>query len=198
MSTPCGYLELIVGPMFSGKTTRLIELYHEYKNQGKNVLVINYHADRRYHDTMLSTHNRVMIPCLFTDCLYEFISGSNLEYEKADVILINEGQFFSDLYATVLVMVEKSKKKVHVCGLDGDFRREKFGEIADLLPLCDHIIKLTSKCDRSCSSPALFSHRICGKTERVVIGSDSYIPLCRNCYIQATANRVSSENNISK
>jgi thymidine kinase len=200
MSTKSGYLELIIGPMFSGKTTRIIELYHKYKNQGKKVLVINYHADRRYHDSMLSTHDRKMIPCLFTDQLSELISVPNMEYETADIILINEGQFFSDLYAAVLFMVENSKKTVHTCGLDGDFRREKFGEILDLLPICDSIVKLTSKCNRGCLSPALFSHRICEKTERVLIGSDIYIPLCRSCYrdVNGINSGQVSENTISK
>ena len=62
-----GYLELIVGPMFSGKTTRLIEIYNKY--QQKNVIAINYSQDTRYSDTMLSSHDKKMIPCLFADNL---------------------------------------------------------------------------------------------------------------------------------
>ena len=61
------YLEIIVGPMFSGKTTRLVNLYNRYVNEQKNVCVINYSDDKRYHDTMLSTHDKVMIPCIFTN-----------------------------------------------------------------------------------------------------------------------------------
>jgi thymidine kinase len=190
MSEKQGYLGLILGPMFSGKTTRLIDLYYEYKNQGKNVMVINYDADRRYHDSMLSTHDRKMIPCLFTEKLQDL----NYECENTDVVLINEGQFFPDLYGSVLSMVEVSKKIVYVCGLDGDFRREKFGEMLDLLPLCDSVIKLTSKCANGCSVPALFSHRRSDEKEKVLIGSDIYIPLCRYCYKNANIR----ENNISK
>lgn len=229
MSEKTGYLGLIVGPMFSGKTTRIIELYYQYKNEGKNVLVVNYDADRRYHDSMLSTHDRVMIPCLFTDRLCDLVSTVNVDYthfsvenaeinvafslknrdevsdlnakmyKNADVILINEGQFFPDLYTSVLSMIEVSKKTVHVCGLDGDFRREKFGEILDLLPISDSITKLTSKCANGCSFPALFSHRISNEKEKVLIGSDIYLPLCRHCYVIAnTSVCIGEENTFSK
>jgi thymidine kinase len=196
MSTKTGYLGLIVGPMFSGKTTRIIELYYQYKNEGKNVLVVNYDADRRYHDSMLSTHDRVMIPCLFTDRLCDLINTVNGDYESADVILINEGQFFPDLYTSVVSMIEVSKKTVHVCGLDGDFRREKFGEIVDLLPISDSITKLTSKCANGCSFPALFSHRISNEKKKVLIGSDIYLPLCRHCYAIANTSVCIGEENI--
>ena len=176
-----GYLELIIGPMFSGKTTRLIELYHTYKNQGKNVMVINYSADKRYHESMLSTHDRVMIPCIFTDKLAGLTTVSNSEYNAADIILINEGQFFSDLYETVFHMVETSNKYVYISGLNADFRREKFGELLELIPICDNIVYLTARC-HDCNGKALHSHRICSSVEQVLIGSDIYVPLCRQCY----------------
>lgn len=179
-----GYLEIIFGPMFSGKTTRLIEVYNEYKKTGKNVLVINYDADRRYHDSMLSTHDRVMIPCTFTDNLSDITGSSATDYADADVILINEGQFFADLYSSVIHMVEISKKRVHVCGLDGDFRREKFGQLLDLIPICDNVVKLKSSC-HNCKESALFSHRMCNSQDKVLIGSDIYIPLCRHCYTES-------------
>jgi thymidine kinase len=62
--TDCGYLEIIKGPMFSGKTTRLLDLYKKYKFCGINTLVINYSKDNRYSDSMLSSHDKIMIPCL--------------------------------------------------------------------------------------------------------------------------------------
>ena len=91
-----GYLELILGPMFSGKTTRLIEHYKAYKYIGKKIVVLNYSLDMRYSTTNLSSHDHVEIPCVFAD---------NLSKEKwidADVILINEGQFFGDLVSSVI------------------------------------------------------------------------------------------------
>jgi thymidine kinase len=171
------YLEIIVGPMFSGKTTRLVNLYNRYVNEQKIVCVINYSEDKRYHDTMLSTHDKVMIPCIFTNKIADVWESIS----KSDIILINEGQFFVDLYDEVFKMVEIEGKKVHICGLDGDFLRKKFGNLSDLLPLCDEVIKLKAKCS-ICNEYAIFSHRITQEKQQVVIGSDNYIPLCRKCY----------------
>jgi len=177
-----GYLELIIGPMFSGKTSRLVGTYNYYtKNTEDRVLAINYIGDKRYHETLLSTHDSVTIPCEFMSSLRECV---NTEYiEKVDVVLINEGQFFEDLYECVCIMVEKLHKKVYICGLDGDYRRKKIGQMLDLIPICDSLVKLTSKCSL-CSNVALFSYRKSDDVEQYVIGSsDIYLPLCRHCYL---------------
>ena len=80
----------------------------------------------------------------------------------------------------MIELVEMHHKKVYICGLDGDFKRNKFGELLDLLPYCDNIKKLTAKCD--CGKDALFSHRLAISTDQVLIGSTNYVPLCRKCY----------------
>lgn len=178
-----GYLEIILGPMFSGKTTQLIQHYKKNKYIGKTVCVINYSEDTRYHDDMLSTHDKIMIPCTFLQKLGD-VDKSILD--SAHVIIINEGQFFEDLFEFVLEMVEKQNKSVYVCGLDGDFKRNRFGKILDLIPYCDKLTKLNSLCS-VCrdGTPGIFSHRITKETSQVVIGSDNYQPLCRKCYNQA-------------
>ena len=71
-----GTLELIIGPMFSGKTTRLIEIYNKYNRSSKKVVVINYVSDTRYHETMLSSHDRVTIPCVWADKLSTMFRNS--------------------------------------------------------------------------------------------------------------------------
>jgi thymidine kinase len=177
MENKNGFLEIILGPMFSGKTTHLVDLYNYYKKSGISVIVVNYSADKRYDDNMLSTHDLIMIPCIFIDNLSFNINNLLI----ADVILINEGQFFLDLYENVKTLVDEYKKRVHICGLDGDFKRNKFGNILDLIPISDSVIKLQSKCN-NCSKPAIFSHRKTKEIEQVVIGSYNYVPLCRNCY----------------
>lgn len=175
----CGFLEVILGPMFSGKTTRIIDIYNSEYKQGKNILVINYSGDTRYHNTMLSTHDKVMIPCVFSNTLKDVCSVDDIK--NVETILINEGQFFNDLYDVVYELVDTHKKKVFVCGLDGDFKRQKFGSILDLIPICDNVVKLKANC-KQCSNYALFSFRKSCEVEQVSIGSDNYIPLCRNCY----------------
>ena len=175
-----GYLEVILGPMFSGKTTYLINKYNDYMKQNKRVTVINFSDDTRYHDEMLSSHDKIMIPCVFSRTIGELLN--NEDVKNSDIVLINEGQFFEDLYDSVIYLIEKLNKRVYVCGLDGDFKRKKFGRILDVISICDKATKLHSKC-YTCESPAIFSHRISSETSQVVIGTNNYVPLCRKCYL---------------
>ena len=183
-----GYLELILGPMFSGKTTQLIQVYKKYLYIEKKVTTINYYEDTRYDSALLSTHDKIMIPCIQSSTIMKLWNDcENVHYNElreADVILINEGQFFEDLYESVIDMVENHNKIVYICGLDGDFKRNRFGKILELIPYCDKIVKLQSLCS-ICKNgnPAIFSYRITEESSQIVIGSDNYIPLCRACYI---------------
>ena len=105
-----GYLEIIMGPMFSGKTTKLIQVYKNYSYIGEKVAVINYSEDKRYTETMLSTHDRTMVPCIFVKQLSDVWSNVSSEHHEellhSNVVLINEAQFFPDLYDVVLELVE--------------------------------------------------------------------------------------------
>ena len=186
-----GYLELIIGPMFSGKTTELLEIYKKCKFCSIPVSIINHTYDKRYHDSMVSSHDKVMAPCLQAYKLNDLwlhdelneaeVCGDNV-LRNSDVILINEGQFFPDLYPVVLNML-KHNKKVYVCGLDGDFGRKKFGSILDLIPHCDKVTKLTSLCSLcKDGTPGIFSMRLTPETEQTLVGSENYIPACRKCY----------------
>ena len=173
------YLEIILGPMFSGKTSYLVNMYNQCKFCNIPVVVINHSFDNRYDDTLLSTHDKIMIPCVKTEKLWDIW---NDEMDLCKVLLINEGQLFPDLHDFVTNML-KSGKMIYVCGLDGDFQRQKFGQILDLIPLCDNVQKLSSMCSLCKNGKAgIFSHRISCEKEQVVIGSDNYIPICRKCY----------------
>lgn len=186
-SAGVGYLEIILGGMYAGKTSRLIEVYKTYSYIGKKIIVINYAEDKRYDETMLSTHDGIKIPCAMTlNLYYEWTTPTSEYYDKlhsADIILINEGQFFQRLLETVLLMVEGENKVVYVCGLDGDFKREKFGELLDLIPYCDRVEKLTSLCSICRNGKrGIFSKRVTEEMAQKVIGSDNYLPVCRDCY----------------
>ena len=173
-----GFLKLIIGPMYSGKTTAIINIYKTLILSKTKHLVINYYEDKRYDEKLLSSHDKVKIPCLQMRNLTDIFSFSSLK--KTEVVLINEGQFFNDLKDSVIKLVNMGKY-VYVCGLDGDFKREKFGQILDLIPFCDEIEKLYSTC-HICSKKAPFTKRITQEEGQVVIGSSNYIPLCRGCY----------------
>jgi thymidine kinase len=197
MNPNSAYLEIILGGMYAGKTTRLIEIYRQCKFCNISVAVINHSFDNRYDDELLSSHDKIKIPCIKTQNLMELWRDKiNLEEDvsniprikeifkvlTSNVLLINEGQFFPDLEGFVKKMLSIDKK-IYVCGLDGDFQRNKFGQILDLIPLCDKVTKLTSLCS-ICrdGTPGIFSKRITSETAQTVIGSDNYIPVCRNCY----------------
>jgi len=177
-----GYLELIFGPMYSGKTSKLLDLYKQFCFCEIPTTVINYNEDTRYSATMLSTHDKAMIPCVQAHLLRE------VDVSAAKVILINEGQFFADIVPWVKEAVEVQKKHVYICGLDGDFQRQAFSSRwLDLVPFCDNIVKLRSFCSQCKTHHALFSHRLSSEAEQIVIGSSNYVPLCRSCYLTATA-----------
>jgi thymidine kinase len=174
-------LHVILGPMFSGKTSKLLEIYEQCILSNISVLVINHSSDTRYSDSMLSTHNKKMIPCRLVEHLQDIVNASE------NVILINEGQFFDDLYDWVKMMVEQYNKTVYVCGLDGDSNRKRFGQMLDLIPICDKVTKLRSLC-AICKNgnKAPFTLRTTTTSEeQILIGSDDcYKPVCRNCYFK--------------
>jgi thymidine kinase len=175
-----GYLEIFIGPMYSGKTSKLLEIYKQYKFCNVPIEVINYSDDTRYHDTMLSSHDEIMIPCIQTLKMSDVMNEERIQ--KADVILINEGQFFEDLVPVVLELVQL-KKKVYVSGLDSDFERKKFGTLLDLIPMCNKVTKIHSLCSLCKDGTAgIFSLRLTQEKEQKVIGSECYIPVCRYCY----------------
>ena len=188
-NNPSAYLEIILGPMYSGKTSRLVEIYKQCKFCDIPVVVINHSIDTRYDsgeiEDVLSTHDKVKIPCIKTNNLLDLYadnSSLNDVVYLSDVILINEGQFFSDLVAFVECMLTENKK-IYVCGLDGDFKRNKFGQILDLIPLCDKVTKLTSLCNICKNGThAIFSKRVSLETEQTIVGFNNYIPVCRKCY----------------
>ena len=157
MATNEGYLELIIGPMFSGKTSKLLEVYKQCTFCNINVLVINYSSDTRYSDTMLSTHDEQMIPCIKTESIQDILD--NHDITDVEVFLINEGQFFKDI-ELVKYLIDHNKR-VYICGLDGDFERKKIGKLLDLIPYCDNVYKLKSLCsDCKNGTNAIFSYRL--------------------------------------
>lgn len=178
-----GYLGIVIGPMYSGKTSRLLALYKKYRFCEMPIAVVNFAEDTRYSDSMLSTHDKNMIPCFMKKTMHEAFPFDGEEIHKYNVFLINEAQFFCDIVHWVKKAISPPYNKiVHISGLDGDFQRNTFGNWLSLIAYCDSVEKLTSICCGCKNAPALFSHRLTKQKEQKVIGSDSYIPLCRKCY----------------
>lgn len=181
MNFTVGYLEIILGPMFSGKTTELMRISNRYKHSNIKCCIINHSLDDdRYNDNMnMVSHNKYKVPCIYTKTLTEKM----LEMLEHDIILINEGQFFEDLFDVVINLINKHKKVVYVCGLDGDYQQKKFGKILDLIPHSDNVRKLKGICFNCKIKESIFTHRISNEKQQIVVGVDNYSSLCRDCFI---------------
>lgn len=179
-------IDLIIGSMYSGKTTELIRRLMIYHEMEMKVVYINSKKDDRSPHSF-STHNGTIgqIP-------YDSVQVTELKEAKVDhyqVIGIDEAQLFGDLKEQVLDWVEKHDKIVLVCGLNGDFQRKPFGQVIDLVSYCDSVTKLTPFCT-SCKKKrgeirsAHFTKRTIESQETVFIGGrDAYIPTCRKCFL---------------
>jgi thymidine kinase len=173
-----GYLKIILGCMYAGKTSKLINIYNMMKFSNIPTTVINYQEDNRYDNTLMSTHDKKMIPCMKTLNLMKLVDNMN-QYK---VIIINEGQFFNDLFEFVKLMLNQDKH-IYVCGLDGDYKMNKFGQMLDLIPCCNEVEKLTAICSMCKNgTKAYFTKRISSEKGQKVIGSDNYLPVCRKCH----------------
>ena len=179
--------------MFSGKTTALIREYMEWKSIGKIPLCINFSSDNRYglvQEKKMYNHNLLFAECIYVNELKE-VSQDTIQ--KYDVILINEGQFFIDLVEYAKLWCETYGKNIVVSGLDGDYKRDTFGEILKLVPLADSVKKIHAFCAKCANgTPAWFTHRKSKDTKQISIGgADIYEALCRKCYLELeTINRL--------
>jgi thymidine kinase len=190
-----GTLDIIAGPMYSGKTSSLLNKLFIEAEIGLNVLYINHSSDNR-SDAEFSTHNPLYKEKLSKMSNVKFASMSNLEdlftqnFVCYNVIGIDEAQFFNDLYKVVKYLVEKWNLHVIVAGLNGDHKREMFGQIHELEPLSDSYTKLTAFC-RKCAetkkrvvAPFTYRKQSYDDKDIVIGGKDIYIPVCRSCYLE--------------
>lgn len=181
------YLDIIIGPMFSGKSFELIRRIRLLKVLKKNFLVIKPIIDRRYtKDDYICTHNYDKEKCISVEKLNDIFEKHNLLEEKIETIFIDEAQFFENLKDFVMEILEKFNINIVIAGLDGDYKRNNFGEIHKLIPLCDNITKKKSLCLKcNNGNKALFSHRICSNNSQILVGSENkYIPVCRKHYLE--------------
>ena len=183
------FISIIYGPMFSGKTTKLVEHYNLYvKNYGKDkCIAINYELDNRYGENVIVSHNKQSIECYCVKSMEKFITGETYNIIlNAQFIFINEAQFFESIDKWVLFLNANLKKTVILCGLDLDYKRDSFGTMMNLLPYASKIYPLTGLCHNSdndlCTGLSKYSHRIVNSDIQILIGIHEYVPLCEECY----------------
>jgi thymidine kinase len=185
-------LELLIGPMFAGKSSAIQSIVRRHQSLGWKVFVITNSLDKRYSDEpMIVNHDKQMMPAVATDKLMPLLESQS--YKESRLVVVEEAQFFSDLVPFIEAVVDKGGKHAVVVGLDGDADRRPFGRVLDLVPMADRVTKLTAMC-KYCGdgTPAIFTFAHNPATEAAIaggsvinVGSDEkYVPLCRKHYLQ--------------
>ncbi|XP_059938017.1 thymidine kinase, cytosolic isoform X1 [Mesoplodon densirostris] len=178
-----GQIQVILGPMFSGKSTELMRRVRRFQIAQYKCLVIKYAKDTRYSSNF-STHDRntmeALPACVLRDVAQEALGVA--------VIGIDEGQFFPDIVEFSETMANAGKTVI-VAALDGTFQRKAFGTILNLVPLAESVVKLTAVC-MECFREAAYTKRLGVEKEVEVIGgADKYHSVCRLCYFKKAAGQ---------
>ena len=176
-------IEIIIGCMFSGKSTELLRRLNRYNAINFNTLLINNANDTRTENS-IKTHDNVVKTAIKVNNLIDLFTTYKKEYQQADVIGIDEAQFFPDLLDFVLKS-ERDNKIIIIAGLDGDSNRKPFGQILDCIPLCDHVIKLSAMDMVSKDGTfGIFTKRIVDDDNLICIGSNKeYMAVSRKNYL---------------
>lgn len=180
-----GWLEVITGCMFAGKTEELIRRIKVLEFAKKNILVFKPAIDNRYSDEKVVSHAGSTVSSIVIKEAKQI-----LEYidDEVDVIAIDEVQFFGDEICDICDVLAKNKKRVIVAGLDSDFRAEPFGPMPKLMVQAEFVTKLTAVCNK-CGAPATRSQRLInGQPAKyddpiILVGAnESYEARCRHCH----------------
>lgn len=174
-----GSIEVICGSMFSGKTEELIRRLKRARIAKLNVAIYKPKVDTRYHQQEVVSHDKNSIQSTPVDSSSTILLlGSN-----AQVVGIDEAQFFDDGLAEVCNALANKGIRVIVAGLDMDFSGKPFGPIPSLMAIAEHVTKVHAVCVR-CGAPAVFSYRKNDDTQTVLLGEkENYEPRCRTCFL---------------
>jgi thymidine kinase len=173
-------LEVVLGPMFAGKTSYALSLVRKYTALEMKVFVVKPQIDTRFQAlNEIVTHDGDSLPCYTTDSLNGMTADFLAPYS---VIIVDEAQFFAGLVPFVEFVVDTLHKDVFLIGLSGDSDRRPFGEFLNVIPLADKITQLSSLC--ICGRAAHFTRRLQPGFGQIAIGgSDLYTPQCRHCHV---------------
>jgi len=180
-----GWIEVICGGMFSGKTEELIRRAKRAKIAGQKVLVVKPKTDNRYSDTEVVSHNDTAIPSVVVSESNHIIDLSN----DFQVICIDEAQFFDNEIVNIANQLANHQKRVIVAGLDMDYEGKPFGPMPYLLAVAEFVTKLHAICTKS-GMLASYSQRVVEGTEQVMVGEyDAYEPRARHCFSRGIEKR---------
>ena len=174
-----GWIEIICGSMFSGKTEELIRRLRRAQIAKQRVEIFKPRIDNRYSENHIVSHSDLMIPSTIVDSAHELILLS----QHADVVGIDEVQFLGSEVVEVVNELANMGKRVICAGLDQDFRGYPFEPMPQLLAIAEYITKTLAIC-MVCGAPANKSQRLTGSDHLVEIGAkNAYEPRCRHCFV---------------
>lgn len=173
-----GWIEVICGCMFSGKTEELIRRLRRAQIAKQNVVIFKPLIDTRYSDSEIVSHSEQSLPSVMVESPKEIYEKS----KDAEVIGIDEAQFYSDELIDVCNKLADEGKRVIVAGLDQDYKGKPFDPMPQLLAIAEYITKTLAICV-VCGNPADRTQRNASSGERVLVGaSESYEARCRKCH----------------
>lgn len=173
-----GWIEVICGSMFSGKTEELLRRLKRAEFANKKIEIFKPAIDTRYDETDVVSHDKNKIRSTPVSHSENILLLAN----ETEVIGIDEAQFFDMGLVEVCEKLAAQGKRVIVAGLDMDYKGKPFGPMPNMLSIADYITKVHAIC-MVCGDIALFSYRLVANENRVLLGeTDSYEPRCRNCF----------------
>lgn len=179
-SSHTGWIEVICGSMFSGKTEELIRRVTRALLAKQKVTIFKPIIDTRYHAENIVSHNQNSLPSVTiqdAEEIYEHL-------DNCDVVAIDEAQFFGNNLVEVCMNLANKGYRVVICGLDMDYLGQPFEPIPQLLSIAEYVTKLHAVCMK-CGEPAQFSYRLSKSKEQVEVGeTDKYEARCRKCFVE--------------
>ncbi|MPZ51695.1 MAG: thymidine kinase [Acidimicrobiia bacterium] len=176
---PAGWVEVICGPMFSGKSEELIRRVTRSRIARVPVQVFKPSLDDRYSEEAVVSHSDLSAPATSVS------SASALRkavLDRTEVVGVDEAQFFDNELVSVVDDLADSGVQVVIAGLDLDYLRRPFGPLPDLCDHAEYVTKMLAVCHR-CGGPALYTQRLVRSDDLVVIGAaEAYESRCRGCY----------------
>jgi thymidine kinase len=175
-----GWIEVICGSMFSGKTEELIRRLKRAKIAKQNVEIFKPHIDIRYHAANVVSHDSNYIHSTPVKSSTQILSLT----KTVEVVGIDESQFFDDKLPAVCDELAARGVRVIAAGLDMDYLGKPFGPLPQLMAIAEYVTKVHAICIK-CGSLANHSHRTVDNSARILVGEqESYIPLCRRCFVE--------------
>ena len=180
-----GRLEVVCGPMFSGKTEELLRRVRRSQIARLPTVLVKPAIDTRYAVGDVVSHDKNAMPSVVVEKASDIMNVLEVDGRPALVVAIDEAQFFDDALPRVCSELANKGMRVIVAGLDLDFNGVPFGSMPQLLALAEEVTKLHAVCVET-GRAAHFSHKISGSDDTVELGEkDKYIPLARHAFVAA-------------